>query len=171
MKCPSSPLFSKLSILLTALLLAPSLPLLPVPPALAATAGNTQSENILTEITAQDLMSLMQAEGYTVSIDKDGDISWKVDGYNTSVILYKGTSIQFYSAFSNDDDNVSLEAVNAWNRDKRYSKTYLDEKGSPCLELDLDFEGGVTRSRLINFLTVSKLSFELWVRDVIHASS
>lgn len=41
-------------------------------------------------------------------------------------------------------DNATVEAVNAWNRDKRFGRGFLDEDGDPVLEMDVNLFGSVT---------------------------
>lgn len=120
------------------------------------------------KVSYKELLSLMKQEGYNVSLDSNGDIRWKIDGYKTSVYLYDDEeSLQFYVAFDVDEGSVSLKSLNRWNRKHRFSTSYLDEEGSPCLQLDLSLDGGISRARLINFLKTCRQSFTAWLADVI----
>jgi hypothetical protein len=38
----------------------------------------------------------------------------------------------------------SLDRVNQWNKEKRFSRAYLDGDGDANVEWDIDLEGGVT---------------------------
>ena len=73
--------------------------------------------------------------------------------------------MQFYVTFS--DVDVTLATANEWNKTKRYSRTYLNEDGNPCLELDLDLVGGVSKERILGFLTTCRASFQLWFVEVL----
>ena len=48
------------------------------------------------------------------------------------------------------------------------ARAYLDGEGDPCLEADLDFEGGITRESFREFVKtfrISVRSFAKYVRD------
>ena len=121
---------------------------------------------IITTLTKARLHDLMKAEGYAVSFDEDGDLQWKIDGLRAFLfVASEGTSLQFHIGFS--DGNATLEKVNAWNRDMRYSRNYLDDSGDPHLELDLDLAGGVTQARILDFIKTCQASLQQWVDAVI----
>ncbi|RTG95740.1 YbjN domain-containing protein [Thermus scotoductus] len=50
------------------------------------------------------------------------------------------------------DEVPDLEAVNAWNRDRRFSRAFLDEEGTVWVESDLDLTGGVSLGAVRAFL-------------------
>ena len=56
------------------------------------------------------------------------------------------TSLQFRVAFK---ATPSLDAINGWNRDKRYGKAFLDEDGDAAIDYDLDLEGGATERTVL----------------------
>lgn len=56
-------------------------------------------------------------------------------------------SIQFRAAWETDGAH-SPAALNAWNRDKRFAKAYLDQVEDPILEMDVNLFEGVTTSNL-----------------------
>lgn len=121
---------------------------------------------IITTLTKARLHDLMKAEGYAVSFDEDGDLQWKIEGLRAFLfVASQGTSLQFHIGFS--DGNATLEKVNAWNRDMRYSRNYLDDSGDPHLELDLDLAGGVTQARILDFIKTCQASLQQWVDAVI----
>ncbi|MFN4071270.1 MAG: YbjN domain-containing protein [Thermus caldifontis] len=45
-----------------------------------------------------------------------------------------------------------LEALNAWNRERRFSRAFLDEEGTVWVESDLDLTGGVSLGAVEAFL-------------------
>jgi len=67
-----------------------------------------------------------------------------------------GDSLQFHWAAAGTD--ATLEKVNKWNQEKRFSRAYLDEDGDPHLELDLDLEGGGTEDCVRRFIKISGAS-------------
>lgn len=130
-----------------------------------STQSAAQRPAIITTLSKAQLYELMKAEGYAVSIDEDGDLLWKIDGLRTFMFsVGQGDSLQFHTAFS--DGDATLEKINAWNRDIRYSRTYLDESGDPHLELDLDLTGGVTQARILDFIQTCQISLRHWIESV-----
>jgi len=66
-------------------------------------------------------------------------------------------NIQAYAGFSGG--GVTLETINEWNKNKRFSHAYLDKDNDPAIELDLDLDGGwVTEEHLMVFFRLTKLS-------------
>jgi hypothetical protein len=132
----------------------------------AGTALAADSSRLYTSITGPQLLQIMKDEGYAASLDSDEDIRWKIEGSNCLILFYSdNTAIQFYYGVAGTD--VTWDQVNAWNAGKRYSRAYLDKDNDPCLELDLDLEGGVSKARIEDFLRTCKLSFDTWRKEVI----
>lgn len=50
------------------------------------------------------------------------------------------------------DGGLGLEVLNAWNRDRRFSRAFLDEEGTAWVESDLDLTGGVSLGAVRAFL-------------------
>ncbi|WP_199261918.1 YbjN domain-containing protein [Paracoccus binzhouensis] len=78
--------------------------------------------------------------------DAAGDplIDSRIDGTHFSVYFYQCektcASIQFSAGFDLDAP-MTAEQANAWNRDKRFGKVYLDETGDPFIEMDIGLAG------------------------------
>jgi len=107
------------------------------------------------EVTATDanaVMKAMQDFGLVATMGTDGDndpkISSRVSDTKFSVYFYgcqdnmNCSSIMLKAGY---DLNTGISAlkINEWNRDKRFSKAYIDDEGDPFLEMDvnLDFDG------------------------------
>ena len=128
-------------------------------------AGTAQAQAVFSKTSTAQLESIMKQEGYSYTVDKDGDLVWKIDGYSALLLIPKDKeSILFRASF---DRNVPLSRINSWNRTKKYSRSYLDDENDPVLELDLDLEGGVTPARIVNFLKTSNISFSVWRNEVL----
>lgn len=143
-------------------------------PAYAAPAENTPAserfaaDTLIRSFTTSQLQKLMAEEGYSTKVDKDGDLVWRLDGFNTFVTIAKDQeSIQFYVGFNAGDDPVPMDRINEWNRGKKYSRSYVTEDGSPYLVLDLDLVGGVSKERVLDFLSTCRVSFSSWLRQII----
>jgi len=48
-------------------------------------------------------------------------------------------TIQFFMGFS-DAEDTTLEALNNWNKNKRFARAYRDDESDPVLEMDLDLD-------------------------------
>ena len=128
-------------------------------------AGTAQAQAVVTKTSTAQLESILKQEGYSYTVDKDGDLVLKLDGYTALLLIDKDKqSILFRAAF---DQNVPLSRINDWNRTKKYSRSYLEHEKDPVLELDLDLEGGVTQARIANFLQTSSISFSAWRNEVL----
>lgn len=106
----------------------------------------------VTATDAQVVLKAMQDFGLvaTMGADTQGDpkISSRVSDTKFSVYFYgckentNCTSIMIKAGYDLTN-GISASKVNEWNRQKRFSKAYIDDDGDPFLELDvnLDFEG------------------------------
>ena len=75
------------------------------------------------------------------------------------------TTLQLYAGFSMET-KPSLEQINQWNREHRFSRAYLDDENDPVLEWELDLEGGVTARAILGFIDLFEVSlreFASWV--------
>jgi hypothetical protein len=61
--------------------------------------------------------------------------------------------LNFYAAFAGI--KPTMDAVNAWNRDKRFGNAYLDSDLDAVIEFDINLEHGVSRDNL-------DAAFSLW---------
>ena len=43
---------------------------------------------------------------------------------------------------------ASLKAINAWNREYRWTRAYLDDKNQAVLQMDMNAEGGIGKNNL-----------------------
>lgn len=53
------------------------------------------------------------------------------------------TSVQF-RAWWESNGSHSVDSMNQWNRDRRFSAAYLDARGNATIEFDVNLAGGVT---------------------------
>ncbi|WP_243030925.1 YbjN domain-containing protein [Thermus altitudinis] len=69
------------------------------------------------------------------------ELDWCEEGRCGLVALYAGFR----------KDGVSLEQINRWNRERRFSRAYLDEDGDLWVEWELDLTEGVSRETVKEF--------------------
>ncbi|MEE4382434.1 MAG: YbjN domain-containing protein [Pseudomonadales bacterium] len=152
------------AVLLSAVLLTQSCAA--APPAPAAAAG------VVARLEASGLAGVFEEFGYAAgTVDDDGDLVLEVGGVRVLALVgsYDGEFVLLYAGFS--DVALPPEAANAWNRDYRFSKVYIDEAGDPVIEAELDLAGGVTLDRIRDFVrTFTALSLPRFVELLaVHA--
>lgn len=64
-------------------------------------------------------------------------------------------------------NDYSVAAMNRWNRDRRFSKAYLDAGGNPTVEFDINLAGGVTAVNFDDTLQWWQVVLEEFVAEVI----
>ena len=121
---------------------------------LACIAGAGLAVPAAAEVRAQDpasVVAALQQAGYRAQLTTDDVddpmIRSATGGTNFSVFFYNCTdhadcrTIQFHSGYS-EPENATLETVNAWNRDNRFGRAYIDEYGAAHLDMDIDLDDG-----------------------------
>jgi hypothetical protein len=109
-------------------------------------------------ISAEDpdvILAMANAHGSaSLTTDSEGDpkIVGTIDGTRYSILFYgcsNGTDcddIQFTAAWGGY--RVPMRDINAWNRDMRYGKAYLDDENDPVLEMTVNIDYGVSKRNL-----------------------
>lgn len=108
---------------------------------------------VITSITPEQGLRLLQAgglqKGEIVSLDGGqkafrGELAgFKVVGLFVGCQGSNCGSIAFY-AFFQANDSVDGNYLNAFNRDSRFSRVFLDKEGSLVLSMDMHMGGGVS---------------------------
>ena len=134
------------------------------------TMAATRQGLIHTTFSAPQVLRIMQAQGYTVRIDRDGDIEWTMKAgsstYKGYITFYKDNrSIQFFIGFRAPD--VTLQKHNQFNKDYRFGRSLMPRPGSARLEADLDFDGGISEERLVDFFRTCQSLFQTWYEKVL----
>ncbi len=111
----------------------------------------------LVDATQVNVIASLAAEYGTAEVDVDGNgdpmISGVIDDLKYAVLFYgctdgaDCTTIQYYTAWTNPG-GVDIDMLNDWNRDRRFSKAYIDNEGDPALEFDVNLFGSVTQANL-----------------------
>lgn len=122
--------------------------------------------NVYGRTTISELEKLMKMKEYDVTVDEEGDIEWNISEYKAWIVVYDGgKSLLFHTGFV--DTETTLRHVNDWNRENRFSRSYISDDGDPILELDLDLDGGVTLERIYRFLERCRSQFVQWENDAV----
>jgi len=135
--------------------------------------ASAQSGNVFAN--PDQLAKILRDEGYAAKLDADIDgdpmISSSSQGLKWNIYFYGCTkgrncnAVQFSCGLAAKGE-IPLEQLNEWNRNWRYTKTYLHKNGSVTLSRDLDMAGGITRSNFKSVmdswdLQVGKLKSEM----------
>lgn len=110
------------------------------------------------DITGADTAEILNAaRGYgsaTLTTQSNGDpqITGKINGITYQVYFRNCTNntdcedLNFYLGFL--DIKPTLEVINDWNLNKRFSRAYIDQDKDACVEMDLDLVEGVSAKYL-----------------------
>ncbi|GAB4267914.1 MAG: hypothetical protein Kow0013_18270 [Pararhodobacter sp.] len=82
------------------------------------------------------------AEGPWIRGEIDG-IVYSITFLNCDDMQANCSTVQF-RAWWETDGQIPVEAMNQWNRDRRFSAAYIDEEGDATIEWDVNLAGGVT---------------------------
>lgn len=129
----------------------------------------------VTAANPQSVADALQSAGYRAVLGRDsvGDpqIETAASGVRWFIYFFgceKGTNcstVTFRSGWS--DASVKLDKINEWNRDKRFSRAYLDKEGDPILELDVNLdEGGMSRALFIDNVEFFETSLGAFVQFI-----
>ena len=117
--------------------------------AVPALAGGVPSDGL----KAKDVADWLNHQHLQAGADEDrsgGDgavIHTAADGVPFAIYLYdcrkdRCASLQYAASFSNGE-GLTLARLNAWNRQSRYIRAYLDRSGRVLGEYDLDIAPGL----------------------------
>jgi len=113
--------------------------------------GGAFAQTLITGADTDEILNV--AKGYgaaTLTTQSNGDpqITGKIDGIAYQVYFSNCTDnancedLNFYAGFL--DLKPTLEVINDWNFNKRFSRAYLDQDKDACVEMDVDLVAGVT---------------------------
>lgn len=133
-------------------------------------SGGPQKSEIFAELPQGEVRSILKGMGFEFTesqSDKVFTFRFQLSGYKVTLFDF-GTSIQLQLKFS---DSIDPVRANEWNRQYRYSRAYSDEDGGAVIEADLDFDGGVTRATVEEFIKTFRLLLDPWVRFVASSAT
>ena len=140
----------------------------PTTAAKPATALPTAAPAIISKVTPDLVLSLVQGAGFTVKLDKSGDNPELTLSRKGSVTIYLNlhgcktggcTDADAYTYYSSGDlDTAPDESDMAdWNS-KNYTQAYIDSEDDDSVNLDdlYYFKGGFTKANFLNWLNEFK---------------
>ncbi|AFV77230.1 hypothetical protein Theos_2239 (plasmid) [Thermus oshimai JL-2] len=135
--------------------------------------GPTLAQGVRTALNPDELDALLRSVPYRYErVEKGGQVAFLVRLSGLKSLLLpmnceeKGCTSLMLTASFGMKEKPSLERINAWNRERRFSRAYLDEEGDPVLEADLDLEGGVADRAILAFIDLFEenlRAFASWI--------
>lgn len=90
-----------------------------------ANAQNVSQASVINNASSKLIERLLDTLNIRYKEVGSGAYSFTVKGYKV-ILFNKGDDIQLYAAFSGK--RVTLNRINEWNREKRFSRAYLDTR-------------------------------------------
>lgn len=122
---------------------------------LLSMTANAQAQSLITGGDTDAILNAARGIGsanLTTQSNGDPQITGKVDGITYQIYFRNCTNntncedLNFYLGFL--DLKPTLEQINDWNYNKRFSRAYLDQDQDACVEMDIDLVAGVTAEYL-----------------------
>ncbi len=121
--------------------------------ALLGSSTGVWAQGLLDGSRVEDILNLALARGpATLESQANGAprIAGSIDGVPYQLFFLNCTEscedLNFYAGFR--DIKPTMDAVNAWNRDKRFGNAYLDADLDAVIEFDVNVEYGVSPDNL-----------------------
>ncbi len=126
-------------------------------------AAGAMAQELIDGTNVDEVANIARGFG-SVTMDKssNGDpvIEGKIEGVSYYLFFRNCADdntqcedLNFYAGFL--DNKQTMEAINAWNRDKRFGKAYLDSDLDAVIEYDVNLEHGISRENLDS-------TFQVW---------
>jgi hypothetical protein len=116
-----------------------------------ALSVSAQAQTLVTGADTDEILNAARGYGaasLTTQSNGDPQITGKIEGITYQIYFRNCTDgtdcedLNFYLGFL--DIKPSLEEINDWNFNKRFSRAYLDGDQDACVEMDLDLVKGVS---------------------------
>lgn len=126
-------------------------------------AAGAMAQELIDGTNVDEVANIARGFG-SVTMDKSSNGDPMIEGKIEGVSYYlffrncaddntQCEDLNFYAGFL--DNKQTMEAINAWNRDKRFGKAYLDSDLDAVIEYDVNLEHGISRENLDS-------TFQVW---------
>ena len=140
----------------------------------AAAQAQTSQQEVILSVTPDEMAKILQDIGYRAEILKNNEgkrrIRTRIGGWNVTLNFYSCDdkenckSIGVRSFFENEKKR-SAQWANEWNREKRFTKVYIDKDNDVNIEYDFLFRDGVTKGNVRAYFDV----YEDQLKDFVEA--
>jgi hypothetical protein len=117
----------------------------------ASPAGAVEDEDVVKSMTGTRLERIITSFSEVKNFKEVNNTtySFEVDGHKL-LLFNSGEALQAAVIFNGK--KVPLSRLNGWNRDKKFTRAYLDRDGDPVLDHSLELTGGVTEKNVKEWL-------------------
>ncbi|HEY4052666.1 MAG TPA: YbjN domain-containing protein [Terriglobales bacterium] len=125
---------------------------------------------LITIITLDSIQEIVRAMGFQITHDKDDKgnpntyFSFRAEGYKVFVQVPDPDFIWLYNAFTG---NVTVENINEWNADNRFSRAYVSADKILNLDTEIVVKNGVTQQNIEVQIEEFRDSVAKWARFLI----
>ncbi len=128
-----------------------------------ALVGSSQAAEVVKSLSNAEVEAIVSVytDGNYTDLE-DGDFGFELAGVKV-ILFHSGQNMQLYSGFRHSS---SVHAMNEWNKGKRFSRAYLDDENDPCIESDLDLEGGSSVGAVREFIDTFALSVRAFKQHI-----
>lgn len=134
--------------------------------AMSLWTANALGQDNLTRVSNKQMETwLKSARKVEWSRSGKGRYQLKLDGHIV-VLTNKQVDCWLHAEFDTGGKG-DLKAINAWNNRSRGTRAYLDEDNDPCLEMDIDFEGGMNEFAFYGLMDWFRLQLNRFADEVV----
>jgi hypothetical protein len=140
----------------------------------ATVRAATSQQEVILSVNPDEMAKILQDIGYRAEILKNNEgkrrIRTRIGGWNVTLNFYscddkencKSIGLR---AFFENEKKKGAQFANEWNREKRFTKVYIDKDNDVNIEFDVLFRDGVTKGNLRAYLDV----YEDQLKDFVEA--
>lgn len=114
---------------------------------LATTSWTRAADNeVITKMTVAKIEKIMKSFTDVKNFKELENNLYVFEILGMKVVLHNGLeSLQLLSIHS---ERVTISRLNEWNRERKFTKAYLDANENPCLDHAIELTGGVTEKNV-----------------------
>lgn len=135
---------------------------------------SASGQELIDTMSNRDVGRLLKDMGFddVASVDINDDLTGfdvETPDYAFSIYNYRAShdlSLWMYIVNDEGATQASLQKVNDWNRDGRWSKAYIDGDGDWVLESDFDIEPGATEEQVKAWILLWMTRVEAFIEFV-----
>lgn len=120
----------------------------PMPGPAPAPATAPGDNKLVRQVTIGDLAEIARQLRYTdIQQRSNTSMSYRSFGHILACYIERNGDLRLVYAVRKR--GIPVEQINAWNRDRRLSRAFIDKEGDPVLETDLLSTAGMTRAQIL----------------------
>jgi hypothetical protein len=142
---------------------------------LLSTIAGAQAQRIVDGADVDEILKIARSYGSaTLGSQTGGDpeITGQIEGVDYKLSFMNCTDnancedLNFGAVFPGNKQ--TLEVINAWNRDRRFGRAYVDASLDAAVEFDVNLEFGVTRDNMDAALSLWSLILDQYTTYIGH---